>query len=162
MKKTILILTLIITAFLQFSCQNSKNVNTTLTPVNYSEIKAGNNSDYNEFTSIKITSTKELTVVWNRFYSKYDRKPPVPNIDFETEMLIAVALGERNSGGFTIHITKVLESDKVIFITAEETKPGNSCASPSVMIYPFQLILVPKSDKEITYTKTVKINECGK
>ena len=162
MKKLILISTLVLNAILQFSCSSTKNVSSPTSTINFTEIKSGENSDYTEFTTVEIRSFKELTAVWVRLFSKYDRKPPLPNIDYENNMLIAVILGERNNGGYSIKTKSILETKRNISITTEEEKPGNTCLTNSVMTYPFQLIEIPKTDKEITFTKTVKVNECGK
>ncbi len=144
------------------SCKSGKEATPTGTAIKFSEIKTGTNSSYSEFTTFEIHNFQELAEVWSNFFTKYDRKPPIPKIDFENKMLIAAALGERNSGGYSIKIKSVLETNQTMIVVTEETKPGNTCNSATVMVYPFQLVEISKTGKPITFTKTVKVNECEK
>tara|TARA_B100000809_G_C15063620_1_gene503358 strand:- start:844 stop:1338 length:495 start_codon:yes stop_codon:yes gene_type:complete len=162
MKNNILILHLIFATITLFSCKSSKDLKPKESPITFTEIKTGENSNYLAFTTFEIRNFNELTAVWVNLFANYDRKPPIPSFDFENKMLIAVALGERNNGSYSIKIESVLETKNRVIIIAEENKPGSTCNSPTVMVYPFQLIEIPKTDKEITFTKTLKVNECGK
>lgn len=161
MIKNSFILSLFFTAIL-FSCKSSKEIKLKVSPIVFSEIQTGKNSNYSEFTTKEILNIKELSDVWVNLFAKYDRKPPIPLIDFENKMLIALALGERNSGGYSIQVNSILETKNNININVSENKPGSTCMTSSVMVYPFQLIEIPRTAKRITFTKTVNINECDK
>jgi hypothetical protein len=161
MIKNSLILPLFFTAIL-FSCKSSKEIKLKVTEINFTEIETGKNSNYTAFTTEEIHSIKELSAVWLNLFAKYDRKPPIPIIDFENKMLIAIALGKRNSGSYSIQVKSILETKNGININASENKPGASCNTSSVMVYPFQLIEIPRTAKKITCTKTVEVNECDK
>jgi hypothetical protein len=162
MKTNIFLICLLFNLSIFSSCKNSKELNSKGKTINFTAIKSGENSNYTQFTTIEINNFKELSNVWGNFFAKYDRKPPIPSIDFEKNRLIAVALGERNSGSYSIQVISILETKNNINIVIKENKPGPSCTTSSVMVYPFQLIEIPQPSKPITYTKTVKVNECGK
>lgn len=144
------------------SCKSSEGTTPKGTPVGFTEIKTGNNSSYSQFETLTINKHEELISAWSNFFMKYDRKPPIPSIDFESKTLIAVALGERNNGGYAIKIKSISETNTSISVVTEEVKPGSTCNSTTSMVYPFQLVEILKTDKSITFTKTVKVNECGK
>jgi len=144
------------------SCKSNKETVVKGSSISFIEIKTGQNSGYSKFTTIEIHNVKELSEVWVNLFAKYDRKPPIPTIDFEKKMLIAVALGERNNGSYSIKIESILETKNGITVITEENKPGNTCNSTSVMVYPFQLIEISKTTNPITFTKIIKTNECGK
>lgn len=159
MKIKIILLTLIL--FALFSCKSGE-IKSKGTPVAFNEIKTGENSAYSKFTTLEIHSFKELSASWTKLFAKYDRKPPIPTIDYEKNMLLVVALGERSNAGYAIKVKSIMESKNELSVITEETKPGNTCNSAMVMAYPFQLIEIPKTEKPIKFRMTVKINECGK
>ena len=161
MVRNLLILSLCFTAFL-FSCKSSKEIKSKATPIIFTEIKTGKNSNYTEYTTEEIHNTKDLSDVWVNLFAKYDRKPPIPIIDFENKMLIAIALGKRNSGSYSIQVNSILETKNGININVSEKQPGSSCITSSVMVYPFQLIEIARTTKKITFIKTVEVNECEK
>ncbi|MGB0887377.1 MAG: protease complex subunit PrcB family protein [Vicingaceae bacterium] len=162
MKKILLTSTILVLIIFQLSCNCTKNAKPTTSNLSFTELKSGNASDYNNAETIKINTKEEFKPVWEKCYAKYDRKPALPEIDFNTNMLVVIALGERNSGGYSLQVEKVIESKNTITITATETKPGVNCASASVMVYPFQIILLPKNNKKVVVAKNIKINDCGK
>jgi hypothetical protein len=162
MKKNIFILSILLPLAIFSSCTSSQNLNEKGNAINFTAIKRGGNSNYTKFTTVEIHNFKELGEVWGNFYAKYDRKPPIPTIDFEKNMLIAVALGERNAGSYSIQVKSILETKTNITIVVEENKPGASCTTASVMVYPFQLIEITQQNKPITYAKTLKVNDCNK
>ena len=145
-----------------FSCKSSKENKSKATPIVFSEIQTGKNSSYTKYTTKEIVNIKELSAVWINLFTKYDRKPPVPTIDFDNKMLVVIALGERNTGGYSIQVNSILETKNEIKINVSENKPGPTCLTSSVMVYPFQLIEIPKTAKKITFTKAVDIHECDK
>ena len=154
-------LILVLSTITLLSCKSSEPQSKG-TSISFTEIKSGNNSGSLVYKTLIINNREELIAAWSIFFVKYDRKPPIPNIDFENKTLIAAFLGERNSGGYSIKIKSILETKKLITIITEENRPGKTCLSSAVMIYPFQLIEMPKTEKEILFSKTVKTNECGK
>jgi len=144
-----------------FSCKNSEPI-AKEERIPFTAIKSGNNSSSEVYKTMVINNQEELIEAWSLFFVKFNRKPPIPNIDFTSKTLVAVFLGERNNGGYSIKIKSVIKTNDKIAIVTEETKPGSSCMSTSVMVYPFQLIEIPKTNKPFAFTKTITINDCDK
>ena len=95
-----------------------------------------------------------------KMFGKYPRKPPIPMVDFETKQLLLVTMGEQANGGYTIKVSTIEKSIKGILVTIEDAKPGKACDNTSAITYPFQLIEMPKTEKEITFARVSKINTC--
>ena len=160
MKTNASIFCLFFTLTIFSSCKSSKELSSKDNRIEFTEIKSGLNCNYNSFTTIEIYDSKKLNTVWANLFAKYDRKPPIPTIDFEKNMLIAIALGERNSGSYSLQVESIIENKNNIKVIIDENKPGPSCITPSVMIYPFQLIKISLPKKPITYVKVLKIKDC--
>tara|TARA_B100000809_G_scaffold266057_1_gene327129 strand:+ start:10005 stop:10514 length:510 start_codon:yes stop_codon:yes gene_type:complete len=158
---------------LLFSCKASKqekkteelNVKTVeareeVSAVAFTEVKSGENSDYKKAQNLIITTQEEMDLNWSKMFGKYPRKPPIPMVDFETKQLLLVAMGEQATGGYTIKVSSIEKTTKGILVTIEDAKPGKACNNTSALIYPFQLIEMPKTEKEITFARVSKINAC--
>jgi len=132
-----------------------------LNQIVFTEVKRGENSTFFKAKNLIITTQKDMDLIWMKMFGKYPKKPPIPMIDFETKQLLLVTMGEQPSGGYTIKVSSVLKNVKSILVTIEDAKPGKNCNTTLALIYPFQLIEMPKTEKKITFTRISKINECN-
>lgn len=156
---------------LLFSCKSSKqekiaeelqeiNLEAIKEAFDFTEVKTGENSDYKKTQNIIIRTEEEMDLNWSRMFGKYPRKPPIPMIDFKKKQLLLVAAGEQPNGGYTIKVSAIEKSTKGILVTIENAKPEKSCNNTSVLTYPFQLIEMTKTEKEITFARVSKIKAC--
>ncbi len=98
-----------------------------------------------------ITNQHDWQDLWDKIYSTRSPKPSLPKIDFTQSIIIGVFLGQRNTGGYSIEITKVLETEKNIEVLVEETSPGEGCMVSMALTYPMHIIKIQKVDKEIEF-----------
>jgi lysyl-tRNA synthetase class I len=77
----------------------------------------------------------------------------IPTINFNKETVIALFLGEKNSGGYSIAVEKIMSINGKVTVTYKITtpKPGNMVSS--VMTQPFCIVKMPKSSNEIVFDK---------
>lgn len=86
------------------------------------------------------------------FFSQINktRKPglPVPDIDFEKEIVVITCSGRRNNGSFPVLRIKEETTSKVVLMTTFETvkDPDNQAITS-----PFSLYKLPLTDKEIVF-----------
>ncbi len=85
---------------------------------------------------------------WAEFWSELgvgDR----PAVDFTRDIVIAVAAGERPSGGHEIAVSRVTQANGELRVEVRETAPGPNCLSTSNLTQPVDVIVVqgvkPKS-----------------
>ena len=167
---------IIIAALTFFSCKPSEKSTTVennipeieskdLTKTNNIEftiLKEGTNSGFKTVENKVINSTEELSKVWSVLFQNYMEVPPLPKVDFKAFTAILVSMGEQNSGGYTINVKSIVDSKSEEKVIVNESKPGASCMTTSVMTYPFQLIMLPKTAGKISFERKETIYECGK
>ncbi|MFL5548563.1 MAG: protease complex subunit PrcB family protein [Gemmatimonadales bacterium] len=85
---------------------------------------------------------------WAEFWSELgvgDR----PAVDFTQDIVIAVAAGERPSGGYEIAVNRVTQTNGELRVKVRETSPGPNCLSTSTLTQPVDVVVVqgvkPKS-----------------
>ncbi len=156
---------LFVTVF--FSCKSSETATQTEAgsksqSIAFSELNSGTNGGFNEKVNQVITDQNTYNEVWAAAFSKF-ANPQKPNrIDFEKNMVLLVAMGERTSGGYTIKIKSIDDIGENIKVTIKEEKPGTSCMTTSVMTYPYQIVELPKQTKKIMFDTVEKVVECSK
>jgi hypothetical protein len=68
--------------------------------------------------------------------------------EIENEIYVALALGERNTGGYQITITKAVKQNRQLNIFAKEVKPDPTELVTQAITYPTTIIVFPKEDIE--------------
>jgi len=78
-------------------------------------------------------------------------KPAVPKIDFEKEMVIAVFMGERKSGGYEIKITKIIKTEKEIVVEVEEKEPPRESLQSMALTQPYHIAVIKSSPLPVRF-----------
>jgi PrcB C-terminal len=66
-----------------------------------------------------------------------------PAVDFSRDVVIAVAAGERSTGGNEIAVTQVSQSNGELTAEVQEIVPGPNCITTSALIQPVDVVVVP-------------------
>lgn len=107
-----------------------------------------------ERTEAVIRNERELRKLWIAIHSTPGRELPVaprPEVDFRTEMVIAIGMGRRSSGGYRISVTRVEDTGDKLRVFYETHSPGPNCLVPQSMTSPVELIRLQRVDKRIVF-----------
>ena len=72
-------------------------------------------------------------------------RPPTPQIDFTTHTVIVASPGLEGNPGVNVKINTVIDHAHHIIIDATLTTPGNYCVWIQMVVFPEQIIIVPKT-----------------
>src|SRR5687768_16334443 len=81
---------------------------------------------------------------WTQFWSELGAGVR-PEVDFSTDLVIAVASGERSSGGHDIEVRQVARTGGQLRIAVVETSPGEGCVITAALTQPVDVVVVPAS-----------------
>lgn len=86
----------------------------------------------------------------------------VPEVDFDTFMVLGVLMGEQPSSGYDIRIESVEEQSQreELHVKVVKTEPGVNCMNMTVMTHPHHIIKLNKQDAELVFEYETIINEC--
>lgn len=149
----------LIFSIIVFSCSSTQET-TSVKNINYRTLKASNDGGFEIPITRVINSKEELIEVWNQAMSRFSEKPEVPTIDFEKNQVLLIALGVKNNGGYKLQIDKVVESKNSIVVNYFENKPGANCVTTQAIVFPYELIEIPKNSKKVEFVKTEKVVDC--
>ena len=81
--------------------------------------------------------------------------PNPPKVDWAKEMVLAVYMGARPTGGYAVRIPSVTEEKEKLVAAVAERKPGPTELVSQAFTAPFTLVAVAKSEKAVEW-KTVE------
>lgn len=159
MKKLLIILTSLVTLF---ACSKANKNMVKYSPKNtiIIELHSGNNGGFKEETNQVITNKAEFEKIWKQAYANYMIKEETPEVDFEKNVVLLVAMGEKSSGGHTIKITNATETSNNTIVNVLSTSPGKGCMTTESITYPFQIVQIEKPNKPIEFKIEKKVIDC--
>jgi len=130
--------------------------------ITFKTISQGQYSGFSEAKNYVITNTNDWQSLWNKVYGNVLSKPPLPEVDFNKSMVIAVSLGSKPTGGYDIKITgvKEREAEGLIAISVEESSPGKDCIVSQALTSPYHIIETDKTDKEVVFDTSQFADPC--
>ncbi len=121
--------------------------------VNTQEIDRGKYGDIVEGTQAVLRNEDELADFWAKLHegqtgAHEDALPDPPPVDFDARMVVAIVLGERSTGGYSVDIDRVVadEDEGAMRVEFVETVPGDACAATQVLTSPYILVAVNVQD----------------
>ena len=84
----------------------------------------------------------EWSALWKRHASIEPNPPPLPAIDFSKEIVVAVFLGEKPTGGHDVEIVSTERSDGTLLISFVEKSPRPGGMVTQAFTQPFHIVRV--------------------
>jgi hypothetical protein len=69
---------------------------------------------------------------------------PIPSVDFSQTMVVVLALGPRQTGGFAIHFDSITVQADIAIVHYTINTPGLDCISAPVLTSPVDVVVVPR------------------
>ena len=120
--------------------------------------------DRGEDTRARPTSSFVVTddVAWSAFWSEHSGRTPPPEVDFETEIVIVGAVGERGEAGDSVEVRRILEVADGTLAHLFERVPGDFCSPIAKTHYPFHIVVSPRTPAPIRFADIlVEYVSCG-
>jgi uncharacterized protein (UPF0248 family) len=108
-----------------------------------------------------IKDKGEWESLWEKIYSQWSERPPLPEIDFERRTLLAVFQGTKPTSGYEISIREVVESENAVEVSVKAFAPGKHCLVTGNYTRPFHIIEIQKTEKEVVFKVKQRIRDCG-
>ncbi len=86
--------------------------------------------------------------------------PDLPAIDFDREIVLVAALGERPSSGYSILIDSAQATVDQLTVSVRVVSPGRGCAVLTVMTQPVDVVSAPRLDVGVQFVERSETHEC--
>jgi hypothetical protein len=131
-------------------------------PLPVTRIEQGAFSSATTSQRVVIRSQQQLVAAWAVIHpaGPLALPPPLPVIDFATEMAVVVFAGEKPSGGYCIVVDGAAGDSRTIELTVRSVGPTPANGVLPVVTHPFDLVRVPRRD-EVRFNEISEIGNCG-
>lgn len=114
--------------------------------LHFSTIDRGDSTGCRRIGEQVIDNFVEWAALWDEHTAILSRRPPIPDVDFEKETVIAYFVREKPSSGYGVEITAIeLQGDpknQELVVTIKEYTPAR--LSSDVITQPYHIVRVPK------------------
>ncbi len=115
--------------------------------IEFQTIEKGSYSGIAEKRTLIITNHFELQKIWSDLYANRYPVPDIPQIDFEKNILAAVFIGEKPTGGYSVNIDNVYFENGRIRILYSYSEPSTDSIVTQAITSPFYIVVFPAPDE---------------
>jgi hypothetical protein len=110
--------------------------------VSFHTVLKGHRSGVRESVQTVARNQAEWSALWKRHASIEPNPPLPPAVDFAKEIVVAVFLGEKPTGGHDIEITSVEQRDGSLLVSFVERSPQPGGVTTQALTQPFHMVKV--------------------
>jgi hypothetical protein len=107
-----------------------------------------------------IRDGAEWPATWSRMHAGQNPQPALVQPDFNSEMALIAAMGEKPSGGFDIVIDSVVAHEKGAIVYVTERTPGPSCMTTGALSQPVHAVRAPKTEGAVWWRERSVVDNC--
>jgi hypothetical protein len=109
----------------------------------------GSNSGIDETMEVVVRSEAD----WQTLWKSHAGAEPAPAVDFSRELVAAIFLGPRRSGGFSAEITGYRREGPALVIDYIERMPAPGGITTQALTSPFHIVKLPRFDGPVRFQK---------
>ncbi|HDD57113.1 MAG TPA: protease complex subunit PrcB family protein [Thermoplasmatales archaeon] len=79
--------------------------------------------------------------------------PKIPVIDFTKNMVLAVFMGQRCTGGFAVEIKKIEKYSSELVVLFTDTEPASKAEVTTVLTQPYHIVKIRKVNLPVKFKK---------
>ena len=99
---------------------------------------------------------------WSAFWLEHSGGTEPPEVDFESEMVIVAAVGQRHEAGDSVEVRRILPVLNGTLTHLFERVPGDFCSPVARTHYPFHIVVSPRTPSPIRFADVgVEFVPCG-
>jgi len=113
----------------------------------------GQHSDRTKQGAVVARDADSFTRLWNGLQAG-GQPGRAPAVDFKQEMVIAVFLGQKPTGGYAVEVTGVRQKGKRLVVEARVRQPDPGGFVTQALTQPYELVAVKRSNLPVSLNLT--------
>jgi len=110
---------------------------------------------------VVVRTQAEWAQVWSAVWGGSSPVPPLPQVDFEREVVVAAALGTRATGGFSIFVDGAYQREGFVEVVIHKVSPGSRCATTQALTQPVDLARIAIAGQPVQFSERASVHDCG-
>jgi len=128
----------------------------------FQTVEKGYYSGHTDSAYYVIQDADKWAEVWKQHVQiMHDPEQPPPEVDFSKTTIVAVCMGQFNTGGYGIEVKEIIDTGLSMVVKVEKTYPGKGCFVTEAFSQPFHMVKVDKLDKHIFFETITRTMEYG-
>jgi hypothetical protein len=109
-------------------------------------------SQYTQREGRVIMSITDWQALQTQLQRDIDLRPGLPNVDFSQTLIIAEFAGAKPSGGYTIKVSRIVQTEQAVVVYVTEAPPAGGQAGIAQIVYPYQIVSLPRTALPIRFS----------
>lgn len=118
-------------------------------------------SAYTEPQRVVLRTPEAWSGAWATIWAGAVPQPPLPDVDFEREVVVLAAAGVYPQRGPSITMPSAALAAGAVRVTVLEVAPGSECVVAPVQSSPVVAARMPHFDGEIGFADVRTVHSCG-
>src|SRR5262245_26037559 len=116
-------------------------------------VAKGQHSGVHKAAERVVHSVEDWKKLWAEHTATTQPTPPLPAVDFQGEMVVAVFLGDRPTGGYGVEITQASAGPKAVVVSVRRMEPAPGSIRAQMVTQPFAIVAVPRSELPVKFVE---------
>jgi hypothetical protein len=125
----------------------------------FTRLLSATTSGYTESAELVLRDKAAFAAAWNTVHNGIPGNP-APTVDFGQKMVVLVALGQRNTGGFSVSFDSMTVEAGTPRVRYTVTSPGASCMTAQVLTSPVDIVVVRRVEAQAQFIARPVVKEC--
>lgn len=117
-------------------------------------------SGFDEPRQFVVRDAAAWQQTWAELWRNNVPAPPLPAVDFASEMIVVAALGTRPTGGYSIFVDSASEGPEGVAVRVRAVSPGSGCAVTLAVTQPVDVARVPRRDGAVVFSQRNEVQDC--
>jgi PrcB C-terminal len=118
-----------------------------------------------QWTRTGIGESRRLVIreanTWDQFWSELGVGER-PSVDFTRDVVVAVAAGQRPTGGYEIAVNRITQTNGELTVEVVERTPSPNCVTTASLTQPVDVVVVPAADaRSWSFLERKEIRGCS-
>lgn len=119
--------------------------------VSFDSLACGQDSGIEEAMRLVVTSKKDFEELWARHAAISEPPDPLPDVDFESDLVLCVFMGCQGSGGYGIRVVAVEDSEHQRSVTVESSRPPAGAMTTCALTQPHHVVRMARTPLAIRF-----------
>ena len=100
-----------------------------------------------------VANEAQLLELWNRAHSAQLTVPTAPRVDFQRETVVALFVGRKSTGGYSVDVRQVSEENGELYIDVAFSSPAPGAITTQALTSPWVMVRVLRGGYQVAWLR---------
>lgn len=100
-----------------------------------------------------IKTPREWVALWQQHIAQHLSQPSPPPVEFSSEMIVGIFLGQRPTGGYAVEISRIVQEGQAVKVYYQETAPPPGTFVTQALTQPFHIVKLKRLELPLFFQR---------